>query len=133
MTGLTTGLLVGGHKVARLLEAELEGTGLSAGEAVLLSALASGPMTMTGVMAALHIQASTATSLVSRLEKHGYVQRSPNPADGRSLLVASTDAGSVLCKAAAAAFTRVDKKLAQAGRDAVQGHNALMQRLEDLT
>lgn len=132
MTGLTAGLLVGGHKVARLLEVELEATGLSAGEAVLLSALASGSLTMTGVMSALHIQASTATSLVSRLEKHGYVQRSRNPADGRSFLVAITDTGSVQCKAAAAAFTRVDRKLAEAGRDAIRGHTALMERLGDL-
>ncbi|RKH68127.1 MarR family transcriptional regulator [Corallococcus aberystwythensis] len=133
MVGLTAGLLVGGHKAARLLEAELEATGLSAGEAVLLSALAPGPMTMTGVMSTLHIGASTATSLVSRLEKDGHVRRSRNPADGRSLLVANTASGDALCKAAEAAFKRVDAKLAEAGRDAVRGHTALMKRLADLS
>ncbi|NNC18109.1 MarR family transcriptional regulator [Corallococcus exiguus] len=132
MVGLTAGLLVGGHKAARLLEAELEATGLSAGEAVLLSVLASGAMTMTGVMSALHIGASTATSLVSRLEKHGYVRRSRNPEDGRSLLVAITDAGAVQCEAAEEAFTKVDAKLVEAGRDAVRGHTALMKRLSGL-
>nr|WP_277989535.1 MarR family transcriptional regulator [Corallococcus sp. NCSPR001] len=133
MVGLTAGLLVGGHKAARLLEAELEATGLSAGEAVLLSVLASGAMTMTGVMSTLHIGASTATSLVSRLEKHGYVRRSRNPEDGRSLLVAITDSGAVQCKAAESAFSKVDAKLAEAGRDAVRGHTALMKRLSDLS
>ncbi|RKH83593.1 MarR family transcriptional regulator [Corallococcus sp. AB032C] len=133
MVGLTAGLLVGGHKAARLLEAELEATGLSAGEAVLLSVLASGAMTMTGVMSVLHIGASTATSLVSRLEKHGYVRRSRNPEDGRSLLVAITDSGAVQCEAAEAAFAKVDAKLAEAGRDAVRGHTALMKQLSGLT
>lgn len=133
MVGLTAGLLVGGHKAARLLEAELEATGLSAGEAVLLSVLASGALTMSGVMESLHISASTATSLVSRLEKNGYVQRSRNPADGRSLLVSMTDSGEERCKAAEPAFARVDAKLAEAGRDAVRGHNALMKRLTSLS
>ncbi|WP_216622577.1 MarR family transcriptional regulator [Corallococcus exercitus] len=133
MVGLTAGLLVGGHKAARLLEVELDATGLSAGEAVLLSVLTAGPMTMTGVMAALHIGASTATSLVSRLEKHGYVRRSRNPEDGRSLLVAITGPGEVLCKEAEAAFTRLDARLAEAGRDAVRGHHALMKQLTDLS
>ncbi|CAM4110404.1 MarR family winged helix-turn-helix transcriptional regulator [Corallococcus exiguus] len=133
MVGLTAGLLVGGHKAARLLEAELEATGLSAGEAVLLSVLASGAMTMTGVMSALHIGASTATSLVSRLEKHGYVRRSRNPEDGRSLLVAITDSGAVQREAAEEAFTKVDAKLVEAGRDAVRGHTALMKRLSGLS
>ncbi|MHA7632960.1 MarR family winged helix-turn-helix transcriptional regulator [Corallococcus sp. M7] len=133
MVGLTAGLLVGGHKAARLLEAELEATGLSAGEAVLLSVLASGAMTMTGVMSTLHIGASTATSLVSRLEKHGYVRRSRNPEDGRSLLVSMTASGAAQCKAAEAAFTKVDAKLAEAGREAVRGHTTLMKRLSGLS
>ena len=133
MVGLTAGLLVGGHKAARLLEAELEATGLSAGEAVLLSVLSGGAMTMTGVMATLHIGASTATSLVSRLEKQGYVRRSRNPEDGRSLLVAITASGAALCPAAEAAFANVDAKLAEAGRDAVRGHQALMKRLAGLS
>ncbi|WP_158625051.1 MarR family winged helix-turn-helix transcriptional regulator [Corallococcus terminator] len=133
MAGLTAGLLVGGHKVARLLDAELAATGLGAGEAVLLTTLAAGSLTMTGVMSALHIGASTSTSLVSRLEQQGYVQRARNPADGRSWLVSITDSGAALCKEAEAAFARVDRKLAEVGPDAVRGHNAFMKRLSGIS
>jgi len=91
-SGLAASILLAGHRVARVLEARLDAN-VSSGEAVLLGVLRDESLTMSGVMQALHIKASTATSLVSRLETAGLVSRSRNPADRRSFLVTITPAG----------------------------------------
>lgn len=127
---LTTGLLVAGHHAARILEEHLAGTSLSAGEAVLLTALDAGPLTMSGVMSALHIKASTATSLVNRLQEAGLVVRSPNPDDKRSLLVGLTPDGREHVRKVLPAFQAVDELLTRAaGPRAVAGHRRLVAAL----
>lgn len=123
--GPTASLLVLGHRAARLLDEHLAALDVGAGEAVLLLALRRGPLTMSGVMSALHIKASTATSLVNRLESAGLVERSPNPDDRRSLLVRSTDVGVARAAAAADVFAQFDGAIERAaGADAL-GHLAV--------
>ena len=106
-------LLVLGHQAARVLERRLTEAGLGAGEAVLLLALEQRSLTMTGVMSTLHIKASTATSLVNRLETMGLVRRSPNPHDRRSLRVDLTDAGRTSARQVQPAFDELDAALTE--------------------
>ncbi|TNC21994.1 MarR family winged helix-turn-helix transcriptional regulator [Mumia zhuanghuii] len=130
--GLTASLLVAGHHAARLLESHLSATDLSAGEAVLLTALAPGPLTMSEVMSTLHIRASTATSMVSRLERAEYVYRSSNPEDRRSRLVHLTLSGRRQLEAVGPAFRAVDSLLvSRAGVGAVAGYKRVLEALAE--
>ena len=52
-----------------------------------------GPMTPSELAARERIQRPTATRLLARLAESGLVARTPDPADGRSSLVAATPAG----------------------------------------
>src|SRR4051812_14815383 len=55
-----------------------------------------GPLPPSELAAAERVQRPTATRVVARLEEDGLVSREPDPRDGRSCLVAATDAGSAL-------------------------------------
>jgi DNA-binding MarR family transcriptional regulator len=112
--GLAAAVLVAGHRVGRMLDAELTALGIGAGEAMVLRRLQDGSLTMGQVMATLDIRASTATSLVDRLVRKGLAHRSPNPSDARSLLVELTEAGQDLADRSDAAFVAVDAMLADA-------------------
>jgi DNA-binding MarR family transcriptional regulator len=125
-SSLVTSLLIAGHHAARALEARLGGE-VSAGEAVLLAALSREPLTMTGVMSALHIKASTATSLVSRLESDGYVERARRPSDRRSFLVSLTPEGRALWRSLEPVFASVDDALSTAaGSKAAEGYRKVI-------
>jgi DNA-binding MarR family transcriptional regulator len=52
-----------------------------------------GPVSTNALAHALHLDASTVTRQVAALERSGFVQRQPDPADGRSATIALTAAG----------------------------------------
>jgi DNA-binding MarR family transcriptional regulator len=52
-----------------------------------------GPMRLTALTATEQLTQPAMTSLVSRLERDGLVERRPDPSDGRAVLVALTAAG----------------------------------------
>lgn len=52
-----------------------------------------GGLTLNELAAHLYLDKSTASRVVDALERKGYVDRSPNPADGRSLLLVATGTG----------------------------------------
>ncbi|MGQ0831957.1 MAG: MarR family winged helix-turn-helix transcriptional regulator [Microthrixaceae bacterium] len=54
-----------------------------------------GPLTQRQLAAALGLQKSTISRLVDQLEGRDLARRSPNPDDGRSVLVALTDNGTI--------------------------------------
>jgi DNA-binding MarR family transcriptional regulator len=128
--GLAAGLLIAGHRLGRLLDAELAPLGLSAAEAMVLRELQRTPLTMSGVMRVLSITASTATSLVTRLEKRGHVHRRVNPDDARSFLVDPTEVGRRLSTQAADAFARVDALLGAADPRGVSRLGAVLAVLD---
>jgi len=60
---------------------------------VLVALHALGRCTMGSLARSFHISLPTATGLVDRLAKPGYVRRFPNPEDRRQVMVALTDKG----------------------------------------
>jgi len=126
-------LLVAGHRVARMLEARLQTLDLSAGEAIVLATLGERALTMGGIQGALHIGASTATSLVTRLERAGRVSRRRNPEDARSIVVELTEAGREVSILAALAFDELDDQLRGGESADVDAHRAFMERVASLS
>ena len=130
---LSAELLVAGHRVARMLESRLEALELSAGEAMVLATLGERALTMGGIQGALHIGASTATSVVTRLERAGRVSRRRNPEDARSIVVELTEAGREVSILAALAFHELDDLLRGGEPADVDAHRAFMERVASLS
>ena len=83
-------------RTARRLRQEA-GTDLSPSLTAALSTVERhGPMTPSELAARERIQRPTATRVLARLEELGLIQRTPDPHDRRSSLVAATEAGSAL-------------------------------------
>jgi DNA-binding MarR family transcriptional regulator len=66
-----------------------------------------GPMRLTALTTTEQLTQPAITSLVSRLERDGLVERRPDPSDGRAVLVVLTEAGAGLVRARHA--NRVDR------------------------
>lgn len=80
--------------VVRYLFTLAKRMGLEVSELAALEHLQSaGPMTMGELGARLSMSPGAVTALVDRLERRGYAERIPNPADRRSSLVRATEAG----------------------------------------
>jgi DNA-binding MarR family transcriptional regulator len=85
----------------RVLGSEGAARGLGPTDTRLLLLLAAnGSAAVTPKQAAEHLELSTGamTSLVDRLEKHGHIERLPNPDDRRSILVQLTASGSAVAQ-----------------------------------
>jgi DNA-binding MarR family transcriptional regulator len=83
-------------RTARRLRQEA-GTDLSPSLTAALSTVERhGPMTPSELAARERIQRPTATRVIARLEDDGLVERTPDPHDGRSSLVAATPAARAL-------------------------------------
>ena len=57
-----------------------------------------GPLTVNDLAARLYLDKSTASRVAAGLETKGYVLRAGDPADGRIVRLAATDAGRSLCR-----------------------------------
>ena len=60
---------------------------------ILLLKLAEGPLGVSALAEALNLDGSTVTRQIAAMEKRGYVEKHPNPEDGRGALVTATKAG----------------------------------------
>jgi DNA-binding MarR family transcriptional regulator len=70
--------------------------------------------------------------LVAHLEAHGYVERVPDPADGRAKLVRATEQGRTVFAIARELVAEVDARLeARLGRAKLQRLRALLEELND--
>jgi DNA-binding MarR family transcriptional regulator len=97
-------------RTARRLRQEA-GTGLSPSlTAALATVQRCGPLTPSELADAERVRRPTVTRMLGHLEDDGLISRTPDPADGRSTLVAITPAGAELL---AAARTRKDAFLSE--------------------
>ncbi|MEO9530266.1 MarR family transcriptional regulator [Roseibium sp.] len=84
------------RRLARAVEAKLEGTGITVGMRAVLEVLQeAGPMSVPDLGRMLFLARQQIQLLVNELEKRGLVDRRPNPAHKRSPLFAMTRAGEV--------------------------------------
>ena len=90
------------HMAERLVAEHLQRAGLSDEQFALLSRVAlDGPVTPTALAADMGVPPTTLADAVRRLEERGEIERLPNPADGRSHLLALSAAGRERVEAAA--------------------------------
>jgi DNA-binding MarR family transcriptional regulator len=68
---------------------------------------------ITEMAARARITKQAMGELVTYLERHGYVARSPDPADGRAKLVRLTDRGRAVVGAAGTALSRLEARWAE--------------------
>ncbi len=76
--------------------ARLRPLGLTVAQARVLRLVAAEPLRMAEIAGHLEVVPRTVTPMVDGLEEAGLVERRPDPADRRSVLVATTPAGSRL-------------------------------------
>jgi DNA-binding MarR family transcriptional regulator len=103
------------ERAAHLIGVHIDraGLGVTQAEAHVLARLSVGPATVGELHRAFGHKRSTLTSVLDRLEERGYVTRTVNPADRRSLIVKPTSSGT----RAAKRVTRVLDEL----EDAIRG------------
>jgi DNA-binding MarR family transcriptional regulator len=96
-----------------------------------------GPMRLTALTATEQLTQPAITSLVSRLERDGLVERRPDPSDGRAVLVALTVAGAELVRARHAdRVGRLGQLIADLGdeqRDAIARSVPALRRVIELS
>jgi DNA-binding MarR family transcriptional regulator len=128
-TDLATRLRLGITRTARRLRQEA-GSGLSP---TLTSALATiarhGPLTPSELAERERVQRPTATRLLARLEEPGLVERTADPTDRRSSLVAVSPAGLALL---AEVRTRKDAYLARRLRALSSEERATLRRASEI-
>jgi DNA-binding MarR family transcriptional regulator len=83
------------ERAVHLIAAHLEraGLGVTQAEAHVLSQLLYGPATVGDLHRAFGHKRSTLTNVLDRLEERGYVERTVNPQDRRSVVVTLTREG----------------------------------------
>lgn len=99
-TSLASALRDAVGRLSRRMRAERAESDLSLGQWAALRTLEShGPMTPSELAAHEKVQPPSMTRILARLEEHGYVTRTPDPADRRQVVVAaSTDGRSLLAE-----------------------------------
>jgi DNA-binding MarR family transcriptional regulator len=107
------------------------GSGLSGEEFGFYSLLRRfGPVTPGRISRWTAMPATTVSATVRRLVQRGHVEQRPNPADGRSRLVALTSAGVTAHTAAAEVFWAATRPLAAALQDGGHRQRMSLQRLD---
>lgn len=87
---------------------------------VLLTFSRAGELPLKVIGRRLMVHPTSVTNAIDRLVAAGYVQRRPNPADGRGVLAAITDSGRAVVELATAALTATDfglRDLTEADRE----------------
>ena len=102
--------------LARRIRYQLASDDISPAEATVLGRLRHGPQTPGQLAIAEHVRPPSMTKTIALLEARGYVQREPDPDDGRQTLVVRTAAGDAFAERSrelrtawlAAQFDRLD-------------------------
>jgi len=103
------------HQLARdvttMLDRRLAPLGVTTQQAALLHNAASGGASPSQLMEAVGTDTAGMTKLVDRLAAKGLVERRPNPADRRSVVIEPTERGLALVPAFAPVFSEVARQL----------------------
>lgn len=100
------------QQAKQLLGNALDGAPLDASEYALYSAILDlEPVTPTALSRRLGMPVTTALDALRALERHGHIERSRNPRDGRSYLLALNAAGRAAHDATHDYFSIVDERL----------------------
>jgi MarR family transcriptional regulator, organic hydroperoxide resistance regulator len=100
------------HRLLAALDDELSDLGLTAAEVNALAAFAGATSrTVRELVDATGQRPSTFTGVLDRLERRGLIERRPNPADRRSILVALTPPGLVAAARVASAFAGLERRI----------------------
>jgi DNA-binding MarR family transcriptional regulator len=84
-------------RLGRRMRAERALTDLSLGQWAALRTLDShGPVTPSELAAHEKVQPPSMTRIIAKLDEHGYVARTPDPTDGRQVVVSATAEGRAL-------------------------------------
>ena len=84
-------------RLGRRMRAERAMTDLSLGQWAALRTLdRHGPMTPSELAAHEKVQPPSMTRIIAKLDEHGYVARTPDPTDGRQVVVSATAEGRAL-------------------------------------
>lgn len=119
-------------EVSRLLLRE--GVHVNRSALSVLATLRAGPKRITDLAAAEYLTQPGMTTLVSRLEDEGWVERRPDAGDGRVVNVAITKAGVAMLEKALAARTAVlQKRIELLGPKEKQALAAAAAALQTLT
>jgi MarR family transcriptional regulator, organic hydroperoxide resistance regulator len=116
-----------------MLAAGLDRIGLHAGQEHALSALFEfGPQTQAGLAARVGVDTSTICRTLQRLERAGYVVRTPGEADRRTTVVTATEAAQALRDGLAGIYDRTEERLTAALTDAERTElRRLLQKMID--
>jgi DNA-binding MarR family transcriptional regulator len=79
-------------RLVRILISDVEGPSRTQ-QSVLVTLAEQGPKRITELAAAERVAQPSMTVLVSRLERRGWVERRPDPDDGRAVVAAITETG----------------------------------------
>lgn len=95
-----------------------------------------GPTRVSELAQQQRVAQPTMTSLVHRLESESWVERQPDPSDGRAALVALTEAGAVALqgyrRAAAERIVPLLARLSESDQAILERASELMQQLSEL-
>jgi DNA-binding MarR family transcriptional regulator len=96
----------------------------------------SGPLRLTALLATEQLKQPALTSLVAKLEQDGFVQREPDPTDGRASLLSLTEAGQEIVRSRHAhrvtKLTALVQQLTPDERAVLAGSIDVLHRLTEL-
>jgi DNA-binding MarR family transcriptional regulator len=120
---------------SRVLEAlAAAGFEISLAQARLLQRVADGGSRLTDLAAQAQVTKQTAGELVDQLEKRGYVERVPDPRDGRARLVRLARRGLDAAVLAAPVVAEVEAEwTAHVGEEAMAALRRTLTRLREIT
>ena len=102
------------QRIGELMESALDGTGVRPAEYAVYSQLGIAAMTPRDLGARLGVTPSTLTGHLAALERRGHVQRTANPADGRSSVIELTAEGRATLTTCRLGFRRMLAALEEA-------------------
>ncbi|NJP98390.1 MarR family transcriptional regulator [Nonomuraea sp. FMUSA5-5] len=95
-----------------------------------------GPMRLTELTTTEQLKQPALTSLVAKLERDGLVSRSPDPRDGRAVLLSLTEEGEQVVRSRhadrVARLARVVERLSDEERAALDGYARLLGRMTEI-